>query len=174
MPLEKVALFGGQREPVSDLPRSASHRRPRLPVIRWCRSGDRKCRSSCFGTFRLWHSAMRLLPAFGSCCSRASEIHTSDCVCDSYESVVQVLLFDVAFLYLSKAGICSDYPYHNLFCQVLDAVQWSAAIFELLIVLSFSVVRLIAIRRPLQVCVVDFSPLFPGPVPNTNPGRLSD
>ena len=41
MPLEKVALFGGQREPVSDLPRSASHQRPRLPVIRWFRSGDR-------------------------------------------------------------------------------------------------------------------------------------
>ena len=65
-------------------------------------------------------------------------------------------------------------PFHNLFCEVVDAIQWSAAIFESLIVLSFSVVRLIAIRRPLQVCVVDFSPLFPGPVPNPNPGRLSD
>ena len=65
----------GQREPVSDLPRSASHQRPRLAVIRWCRSGDRKCRSSCFGTFRLWHSAMRLLPAFWSCCSIVSDAY---------------------------------------------------------------------------------------------------
>jgi len=175
MPLEKVALFGGQREPVSDLPRSTSHRRPRLPVIRCCRSGDRKCRSTCFGTFRRWRTAMQLLPAFGSCCSRASDIYASACVCDSYESLVQVLLFDAAFKYLSKAGIlCTDRSYRNWFCEVLHAVQWSAAFFESLIVLSFSVVRLIAIRRPLQVCVVDFSPLFRGPVPNTNPGRLSD
>ena len=170
-----MALFGGQREPVSDLPRSASHQRPRLPVIRWFRSGDRKCRSSCFGTFRLWCTALRPQPAFGSCCSRASGIYASACVCDSYESLVQVLLFDVAVSYLIEADIlCTVRSYSNWFCEVLYAVQWSAAVFESLIVLSFSVVRLIAIRRPLQVCVVDFSPLFRGPVPNTNPGRLSD
>jgi len=85
-----------------------------------------------------------------------------------------VLLFDVAVSYLIKAGICYDYPFHNWFCKVLDAVLWSAAVLESLIVLSFSVVRLIAIRRPLQVCVVDFSPLFRGPVINPTPGRLSD
>ena len=111
----------------------------------------------------------------GSCCSRASNIYASACVCDSYESLVQVLLFDVAVSYLIEADIlCTVRSYRNWFCEVLFAVQWSAAVFESLIVLSFSVVRLIAIRLPLQVCVVDFSPLFRGPVPNTNPGRLSD
>ena len=35
-------------------------------------------------------------------------------------------------------------------------VMWSTAILEALLVLSFSVLRLIAIRRPLQVCFVRF------------------
>jgi len=36
-------------------------------------------------------------------------------------------------------------------------VAWSTAILEALLVLSFSVLRLIAIRRPLQVCFVRFT-----------------
>jgi len=38
------------------------------------------------------------------------------------------------------------------FCCFLSTSSWSTVFLESLLVLSFSVVRLIAIRRPLQVC----------------------
>jgi len=39
-----------------------------------------------------------------------------------------------------------------LLCRCVRYLIWSASCLEALLVLSFSVVRLIAIRRPLQVC----------------------
>ena len=43
------------------------------------------------------------------------------------------------------------------FCCFLMSLVWFANFLEILLVLSFSVVRLIAIRRPLQVCMLHHS-----------------
>ena len=51
------------------------------------------------------------------------------------------LCVHVAALYVT--GLSSDLPWY---------LVWTTAVLEALLVLSFSVVRLIAIRRPLQVC----------------------
>jgi len=48
---------------------------------------------------------------------------------------------------------CHD-GFLSLYCYCFRYPIWSTAVLEPLLVLSFSVVRLIAIRRPLQVCYV--------------------
>ena len=46
---------------------------------------------------------------------------------------------------------CIVTSYDGWLCRFLDVASWSPVFLEPLLVLSFSVVRLIAIRRPLQV-----------------------
>jgi len=61
---------------------------------------------------------------------------------------------DLVFLTLEGVDTFSILRCYNWLCRFLDSIVWSTAILEPMLVLSFSVVRLIAIRRPLQVCYV--------------------
>jgi len=63
---------------------------------------------------------------------------------------------DLLYLLLRLAGrrICKTLTYDDVVCRCLLYTYRSASYLEPLLVLSFSVARLIAIRRPLQVCCI--------------------
>ena len=55
-----------------------------------------------------------------------------------------------------RCNNCDAISYDGWLCRFLDVASWSTSFLETLLVLTISVVRLIAIRRPLQVCCVLF------------------
>jgi len=63
---------------------------------------------------------------------------------------------DLLYLLLRLAGrrICKTLTYDDVLCRCFRYTFMSASFLEPLLVLSFSVARLIAIRRPLQVCCI--------------------
>ena len=63
---------------------------------------------------------------------------------------------DLVYLLLGLAWtlICTTRSYDDVLCRCLEYTYKSASYLEPLLVLSFSVARLIAIRRPLQVCCI--------------------
>jgi len=63
---------------------------------------------------------------------------------------------DLLYLLLGLAYtlICKTRTYDDVLCRCLMYAYWPASLLEPLLVLSFSVARLIAIRRPLQVCCI--------------------
>jgi len=65
--------------------------------------------------------------------------------------LVYLIVYGVCFLVCDGCYVTSD---DGWLCRFLEFSTWSTTSLEPLLVLSFSVVRLMAIRRPLQVYVV--------------------
>jgi len=67
--------------------------------------------------------------------------------------LVFLIVHGVCLLGCNRCDVTSDDGWP---CVFLAVSTWSTTFLEPLLVLSFSVVRLIAIRRPLQVCCIHF------------------